>query len=199
MAKKFPLNHTLAREYQVLFETCRVVPKSLPIVRVYSTTLLRHRPRYEAVSLLAPGESLLAKIPWYFIGCLHMLESGFNFNGHLHNGDPLTHCTVRIPKNHPAAGNPPFSWEDSAVDALQLKGLHKWTDWSWPGMLYQFERYNGFGYRMRGLPSPYLWSFSRHYTGGKFIADGLFSPNAQSNQCGAGTLLSWMHKEGLLA
>ena len=56
-------------------------------------------------------------------------------------------------------------------------------------MLYQLERYNGFGYRKRGLVTPYLWSFSNLYIKGKFVADGHFDPNAVSKQCGAALML----------
>ena len=60
-----------------------------------------------------------------------------------------------------------------------------------PGTLFQLEGYNGFGYRDHHptVPSPYLWSFSNHYTRGKYVADGRFSPTAVSQQCGAAVLL----------
>jgi hypothetical protein len=89
-------------------------------------------------------------------------------------------------------GKPPFPWEESAIDALQLKSLHTWNDWSIAGMLFQFERYNGFGYRPHGINSPYLWSFSNHYTKGKFVKDGVFNENAGSKQIGAAVLLRRM-------
>ena len=59
-------------------------------------------------------------------------------------------------------------------------------------MLFQFERYNGFGYRPHGINSPYLWSFSNHYLKGKFVKDGIFNENAGSKQCGAAVLLRRM-------
>jgi lysozyme family protein len=63
------------------------------------------------------------------------------------------------------------------------------TDWSVPHMLYLLEGYNGFGYRRRGLPTPYLWSFSNNYEKGKFVADGHYDPEAVSKQCGAALML----------
>jgi lysozyme family protein len=56
-------------------------------------------------------------------------------------------------------------------------------------MLYLLEGYNGFGYRRRGVPTPYLWSFSNIYESGKFVLDGKFDPNAVSKQCGAALML----------
>ena len=73
----------------------------------------------------------------------------------------------------PLAGHPPFSWEQSANDALTLRGLAHLSDWSLPAVLYRLEGYNGYGYHFLRPPinSPYLWSFSNHYTCGKFVAD----------------------------
>ena len=62
--------------------------------------------------------------PWFFLGVIHAMESRFNFERHLHNGDPLSARTVRVPKGFPKAGNPPFTWEVSAEeDAMEEYGL----------------------------------------------------------------------------
>ena len=123
------------------------------------------------------------------VAALHSLEAGQRFTTHLHNGDPLTARTVHVPKNRPRSGQPPFTWEASAKDALA--DLKKVPEWTVPVMLFQFERYNGFGYRRRHpeVLSPYLWSFTSNYTRGKFVADGTFSSTAVSKQCGAVALL----------
>jgi lysozyme family protein len=59
-------------------------------------------------------------------------------------------------------------------------------------MLFKMEQFNGFGYRVKGINSPYLWSFSNHYSKGKFTRDGFFDPNAVSKQIGAAVLLRRM-------
>jgi hypothetical protein len=58
-------------------------------------------------------------------------------------------------------------------------------------LLYKLEGYNGYGYHRPdiNINSPYLWSFSNHYTKGKFIRDKEYSPTAVSKQCGAAILL----------
>ena len=139
---------------------------------------------------LAPAqvESELG-IPWPFVGVIHAMECGFNFYGHLHNGDPLTARTVHVPKGRPASAGPPYTWLQSALDALRLKKLDQVTDWSVPHMLFVLEGYNGFGYRRHGVPTPYLWSFSNLYESGKFVLDGRFDPHAVSKQCGAALML----------
>ena len=118
----------------------------------------------------------------------------------MHNGDPLTARTVHKPAGRPANRRPPFSWEFSAADPLVNDGLSTWRDWSIPGTLFALERFNGFGYRKPSIAinSPYLWSFSKHYTKGKFIADNQYSPTAVSAQCAATVLLLELAKRGLV-
>jgi lysozyme family protein len=172
----------LAAEYQAYFDTCQIREDRLGQVRWHTDRLLAFRERYREV-----GDAL--SIPWYVIGVIHALECSFNFATHLHNGDPLTAKTVRVPKGCPASGAPPFQWADSARDALMMKGFHNQSNWSLPVILYRWEAYNGFGYRPRGIVTPYLWSFSNHYTSGKYVRDGVFDPGAVSKQCGAAVML----------
>ena len=171
-----------AAEYQRLFDTCVINPDKLSIIKPIVNKILSGQSRYESMSNKVG-------IPWHFIGITHSLEASCDFNKHLHNGDPLTAKTVLVPKNRPRNGNPPFTWEVSAEDALS--DLAGWNDWSVPGMLFKLEGYNGYGYHNRSINinSPYLWSFSNHYTKGKFTSDGVYNPNAVSKQCGAGILL----------
>jgi lysozyme family protein/peptidoglycan hydrolase-like protein with peptidoglycan-binding domain len=173
---------TLSGEYGQLWSTCAVRSRRAATVDAVVDRIVQSKARYAKAGRPAG-------VPWQVVGIIHMLESGGNFQAHLHNGDPLTARTVRVPAGRPASGKPPFTWEGSAADALALQGLDGWKDWSPPGSLYVFERYNGFGYRSRGVPSPYLWSFSNHYSKGKFVADGRFSATAVSEQCGAAVLL----------
>jgi lysozyme family protein len=176
----FSFTPQAAAEYQRLFDTCVINLDKLPEINLSLIKFLREKHRYEALANKVG-------IPWHFIGITHSLEAGCDFNKHLHNGDPLNARTVQIPKNRPKTGNPPFTWEFSAEDALT--DLAGWNDWSVPGMLYKLEGYNGYGYHSRGINSPYLWSFSNHYTKGKFVRDREFSPTAVSKQCGAGHLI----------
>lgn len=173
----------LAEEYQAWYDACEVRPEHAANLAYYLRKLEQGRPLYERVA----GD--LGGIPWAFIGIIHGMECGFNFNGHLHNGDPLAARTVQVPAGRPVAGAPPFTWAQSARDAMVYKGFHEVTDWSVPHVLYLLERYNGFGYRMRSLPTPYLWSFSNLYKKGKFVRDGRYDPEAVSKQCGAALML----------
>ena len=75
-----------------------------------------------------------------------------------------------------------------------------WKDWSIGGTLYKLEKYNGWGYRSRHphVLSPYLWSFSNHYSKGKYVADGRWSESAVSQQAGAAVILRRMAEMGVI-
>ncbi len=198
-SKKYP---DLADEYVRFFAGARLrpnVPKvaNVPaIVKKNADRAVGNRAHYEAV-----GGAL--GIPWWFIAGVHQMESGFNFGTHLHNGDPLTARTKQVPKGRPkadpAAGpGKPYTWEESAIDALTGQGLKGLTDWSLPRALYRWEAYNGFGYRSRHVATPYIWSFTTIYGKGRFTSDGHFDANATSQQCGAGALLRELVDRGLV-
>jgi lysozyme family protein len=180
---KVSLTTTLTTEYQTLFDACQITPARAADVDAIAKKIEDQKPRY-----LTVGQG---SIPWYFIGAVHSLESSLSFSRHLHNGDPLTKRTVQVPAGRPLTGNPPFTWEESAEDALSMKNLYAWTDWSIPGLLYKLEEYNGFGYRQYhpSVKSPYLWSFTNQYDSGRYVADGTWSPTARSSQCGAAAIL----------
>lgn len=131
----------------------------------------------------------LGTMPWWFLAIISNMESSQSFKGHLHNGDPLTARTKNVPAGRPLRGNPPFTWKESALDAMAMKGFHLVNDWSIENVGYMLERYNGWGYVSRGLNSPYLWSYTNHWTKGKYVSDGKFDPEAGSDQCGAMPLL----------
>ena len=187
------LTSALREQYATLFDTCAADPARQPDVEKCAKGVEFGRPQYEAV-----GSPL--GIPWYVIGAIHSMETGLSFQRHLHNGDPLTARTVHFPPGRPASGSPPYSWVDSANDALLLRRMDKWTDWTIPGLLYQLEAYNGFGYRTQhpDVLTPYLWSFSNHYRSGKYVADGTWSQTAKSAQCGAAVILRRLAEKGVI-
>jgi len=146
--------------------------------------LIRSKARYEKV-----GEAL--GIPWWFIAILHHRESSGNFAGVLHNGEHII-GTGRKTRLVPAGRGPFTSWEEAAVDALKMKGLHTIREWSVERVCYEAERFNGFGYFWKGVPSAYLWSYSNIYIGGKYVADGVWDGNARDQQVGVMPLLKRM-------
>ena len=192
--KDAKLTESLKQEYRGLFDTCVIKRNRKPEVDTIVEKIVKNQKRYETVA-----EPL--KIPWYFVAVIHSMESSMNFKTHLHNGDSLKKRTVHVPAGRPKSGSPPFTWEESAKDALKYKKLDKWDDWSISGILYKLEEYNGWGYRKYhpDVLTPYLWSFSNHYTKGKYVSDGSFSDTAVSGQCGAAVLIRRLAEEGHIA
>jgi len=179
----------LADEYVRFFNGAGIRSSHAAKVKKMANIAFENRARYQSI-----GTPL--GIPWWFIAGLHQMESTYNFRRHLHNGDSLNGRTVRVPAGRPVSGSPPFTFEESATDALRQKGFDTETDWSLPRALYRFERYNGFGYRPRGVPTPYLWGFTSIYARGKYVADGVFDANAVTQQCGVGALLRQLANDG---
>lgn len=184
------LNDELRAEYLKLWETCKVKPTATPYVNKAVATMRKNKSIYD-------GISKITGVPWWFIGMLHYMECGQRLNAHLHNGDPLKALTVNVPKGRPVIKVngvlklADFGFAESAIDALKFKGYDKVKDWSLPRVLFLLEGYNGFGYRLHHpeVKTPYLWSFTSHYSKGKYVKDGIFDHQAVSLQLGLACLL----------
>ena len=187
MSKKVVYGPSMAAEMRRLWNTMEFRASRKPIAVKQAGAIARLKDRYRAA-----GDPL--GIPWVWIGCVHQLEAGLTFTTHLHNGDPLTGRTVHVPAGRPTAtpagGSLSYSWEESARDALTQKGLQGFKAWDIPTMLYQWERYNGFGYRLyHEMQTPYVWAGSNQYTKGKYVADGKWDSEHVSKQIGTAVLL----------
>lgn len=189
------LTQELWTEYQNLYDTCVFSPSRADEIKNVADKVLAGKDTYQ---LLAEASN--DNMPWYVIGNIHWLESNCNFDCHLHNGDPLTARTVHVPANRPPAdaGDPPFSFEFSARDALNYEQLTLWNEWRVPGCLFIWEKYNGFGYRLHNAVSPYLWGGSQHYTKGMFPRDHDWQPEMVSRAIGSAVILKWMDQHGQL-
>lgn len=155
--------------------------------------IMLNRARYEKVDT-AIG------VPWYVIGVLHMREPmpPFSFQCHLANGDPLFDRfgnplkTVHVP-----AGMGPFhNWEESAIAACKRVG---WDTalyhWDLVNALENIEAWNGPGYYLRGINSPYVWAGTNQAQPGKFTGDGVFDRDAVDRQLGCAPVLWALHTQ----
>lgn len=129
-------------------------------------------------------------VPWFFVAVIHDRECSQDWKGSLAQGDPWNRMSVHVPK-----GRGPFnSWNEAAFDALThcspFSARNK--DWTIGGLLVSLEQYNGMGYANRGVASPYIWSGTDQYHGGKYVRDGVFDPNAYDKQLGCAGLLKAM-------
>ncbi len=166
------------RGYANLWAKAELRPEKKALALGVAKKLLKAKSRYQLVA---------AKIgcPWWFVAVAHNLEGGSDFGTYLGNGQSLRQVTTIKPK-----GRGPFAtFEAGAIDALKLKGLDQIKSWEIPRCLYEWERFNGFGYVGKGINSPYVWSFTNLYTKGKYYEDGKYSPTLVSQQCGAAAVL----------
>src|SRR5262245_43159943 len=162
----------LKSEYASLWDSMEISADKRELVTRIARKLISHKAQYQTVQART-------RVPWFVIAALHNRESDANFSTYLGNGEPLNRKTILVPK-----GRGPFDdWETGAVDALALDGLDQVKVWTPERACFEIEKFNGFGYRKRGINSPYLWSFSSQYERGKYIADGRFSPTHVDQQC----------------
>jgi lysozyme family protein len=169
--------------YFNLWNRAKVRPENAAAVRAVAQKIIANKAKYQAVEAKTG-------VPWFMIGPIHNRESSLRFNAHLHCGTPLTARTTLVPKGRPKKGSPPFTWEESAVDALSEPphALSKVGNWSLERILYETEKYNGWGYLGKGN-SPYLWAATTEYHGGKYVRDHVYDPNARDKQLGCVALL----------
>lgn len=171
-----------------------VHPAKEPELALAARRLFTNKIRYQAIEAKTT-------VPWFVIALIDEMEAGGGCRKHLHNGDPLSARTVQVPRGRPPTpAVPPFSWEESAIDALTYDGLDlvaSSVGWSIERLCYQLEGYNGWGYRMKGVPDPYLWSYSDQYSCGRYVSDGVYSASAVSNQPGAMPILRALMAEDL--
>lgn len=187
---------SLKKQYGALWREVEIKPEWRSRLDAAANKIIVNKPQY----LRVQNET---GVPWVVVGVIHMRESGNNFSTHLHNGDSLKARTRRIPKGRPLTGSAPFDWYFSAADALKMKGLHKLAGWDIETILYQLERYNGFGYRQyhKATLSPYLWQGTGHYCDadsacGKYVSDGSYSAREKDAQCGAAAVLKVLEEMG---
>lgn len=93
---------SLHAQYKQLYARATIRPEHRATVVALATRMADedHWPRYVSVAG-AVG------VPPHLVALIHVMECGLRFDRHLHNGDPLTGRTVRIPEGRPTAGNTP--------------------------------------------------------------------------------------------
>lgn len=185
----------MAEQYRTLFATCEIkdAKRSDVMWAVSKITDPTRRASYDRIY----EETC---VPWFFVAILHGMEAGFDMNSHLHNGDSLKKKTWQVPAGRPPVWNPPNDWASSAIDAMKYDKLDEKADWDLARMLYRMEGYNGWRSRvLYGINTPYLWSYSQHYTKGKFVADNVWDKDAVSRQCGGAVMLKALVETGAIA
>lgn len=185
------LTKEMADQYLADWKAAQARPRHLAEIVSTARQLEANRHRYAAIAREF-------SMPWMVVAVVDAMESSGGCDAHLHNGDPLTARTQNHPPGRPIKGSPPFTWEESARDALEYDHARSVKTWDIPHTLFWLEGFNGYGYRSKyvqdrvpGIRSPYLFSYTTLYTRGKFVSDGLrgFRATSVSRQCGAVPLL----------
>lgn len=164
------------KRISTLIETSRITKDLSWYKKVVLPKILKNKDKYKWVAEVIG-------CPLALVPLIHCQESGSDlgvFKTYLGNGQPLNKVTTIVPK-----GRGPFaSWETGAIDALKFDGMDKITDWSVERMMFEMEGFNGYGYRGKGINSPYIWNYTSHYSKGRYVKDGVFDANAVSGNIG---------------
>ena len=187
----------LKPKYEQLFASCQLRKSWLDRITSIAQKIVGFRPHYDVIERETT-------VPWWFVGILHYRALNFA-NAHLYNGDPLTGRTVRPPAGRPF--NPPanghsYTFAESAIDAFRWQQFDKDPDRSLAAWLWRFDLWNGFRYWERGINSEYIWNGTNHFGSGnnrgKYLPNGAFDPNGESEQVGAGAILWYFYHQGML-
>lgn len=205
MGKRAPTYDELKDEYTSLLANAIISPKWEAEATRNAQCIVDARTQLHAVEG-ATG------VPWWVVGVIQCMEAGIrksatpgvwelDLSKHLHNGDSLQHQTHNVPAHRPP-GAGPFTYLQSAIDAIQLDELDK-VDWTTAGveyLLYKLEGYNGWGVRWfhPKCLTAYLWSGTNQYKGGKYIRDGVWSDSATSGQIGAAPIIVKLKEMGVV-
>ncbi len=163
-------------EYTRLLGACQITERLSTLAA--AKRILALRPRYAEVTAKT-------RVPMVWLMAINERESGSNLFTYLGNGQSLRQVTTEVPRNR----GPFATWEAGAEDALHLDHIDAVTDWCWPHALYEGEAWNGFGPRMHGRHTGYLWAGTNVYAGGKYVADEIWDAGAWDKQIGIVALM----------
>jgi lysozyme family protein len=181
--------------YANAWEEVALLSQYLGQIEEASLRVLEYKPRYLQVSAALGGT------PWQLIGAIHHMEGNCQFDRVLHNGEKIL-GTDKVTKLAPRGRGPFGIWEEAAVDALKLVGMHYIKSWSIARMLQIAEKYNGIGYLKyrKNENTPYLWAQTSLSDGfGKYVSDGTYNELAPTHgQSGVAAILKMLENKGEL-
>ncbi|MBZ4421262.1 peptidoglycan-binding protein [Myxococcus sp. RHSTA-1-4] len=128
-----------------------------------------------------------ADLPPALVAGIWYREASFRDGVYLHNGDPLGTPTTHVPKGIFFRKD---QFVEAAVHALREKrstqkelNLH-YNSTDLGAMATYAEAYNGYGYRNKGVTSPYSFAGTDQYRGGMYVADGKYSASTYDRRLG---------------
>jgi lysozyme family protein len=171
----------LEQNYVDLAARARLKPEREHELQVVCDKLRRGKPIYQRVEQLThvPAAALMA---------LAMREMSGKLTCYLGNGQSLKQRTTIVPKNRGPFLQPfPEDFVAGCLDSLAIDHLDQvWKQggWTLPRFCFESEEWNGWGYRSRGIPSPYVFGATTVQRPGKFPRDHFFDPNLMDPQLG---------------
>jgi lysozyme family protein len=170
----------LRKDYEVKWAACEIPSDKLKTVQKSVEQILKNKEFYSEAEYQTG-------CPWYFIGSIHSKECSCKMDSQIFNGEKWAKKTTLVPKGL----GPWKSWIDSTIAALYgFKNIN----WTIERVLFELERWNGFGYRMKHpeVNSPYLWSHTNLYQKGGYSSDGVFDQNWISKNPGAASIIKFI-------
>lgn len=178
-------------EYQSLWNTMHIIRDAAELQRL-SNKIKLSETMYKTVEKETG-------VPWQMIAVIHVREAGEQDVGRwlcvLHNGEKIV-GTDKKTRLVPAGRGPFHDWVSAANDALKLQKFDQYHDWTIARVLWALEPFNGYGYRNKGLRSPYIWASTNHQQLGKYVRDGVFDASVMDSQTGCAALLKYLEFGG---
>lgn len=182
--------------FSEIVKTIKIDDERLIEVKSVCANFVKSKGRYQVVSQGCKisviddlGNEHLEPFPLDLLFALHYREASLNFLGVLHNGERIL-GTGRLTKLVPAGRGPFKTWEEAAIDAINMKKGIFPTEWTFETKLIFAERFNGLGYRNTREYSPYVFAGTNfHDETGKYVADGKYNALAPEKQLGVAALL----------
>lgn len=167
----------LRPDYEHWVAACKPRPECVSLIDAVAHRITRP----EAMANFSLVQQRMG-IPVLFTAPSFERECGCDFKCSPAQGDRWDQVSRHVPK-----GRGPFrSWYESAFDTYH--NIDHLDVFSAPLSLvygcYWWEKINGFGYRARGLRSPYVVGGSNLQQPGKYIADGEFDTRHMDEQLG---------------
>lgn len=171
----------LKPEYVAQLARAHIRPECEHLLGISCDRLLHDKPVYQRIfgATGVPVAGLMALAEREMTGNLHC---------YLGNGQRLTKRTTIVPLNRGPFPDTEDGFVAGALDALHLDGLDQVAKatggWSLQRFAYESEHWNGWGYRSRRIPSPYVFGGTTVQKPGKFIRDHAYSPTTMDPQLG---------------